>query len=148
MLPDVTVFDQILRIAALVERDTARSLAPAGLTTARMHLLWVIHHAGPMTQQKLAAALAVTPRNVTGLVDALVESGLVTREPHPTDRRAVEVTLTAAGNRITSAAARDHASVAEDLLSAVPAADRAAFERGLAAVVDRLDALVAEGRWP
>jgi hypothetical protein len=36
----------------------------------------------------------VSPRNVTGLVDGLAESGFVTREPHPTDRRATLVALT------------------------------------------------------
>ncbi len=41
-----------------------------------------------MTQRALADALQVTPRNVTGLVDALADSGFVERAPHPTDRRA------------------------------------------------------------
>lgn len=33
-------------------------------------------------------SLVAEPRNVTDLVDALERDGYVTREPHPTDRRA------------------------------------------------------------
>ena len=64
-----------------------------GLTPSRTHLLWELGHRGPVPQRVLAEALKVTPRAVTGLVDALAADGLVTREPHPTDRRAALVTL-------------------------------------------------------
>jgi DNA-binding MarR family transcriptional regulator len=50
-----------------------------------------------MTQQALSHMLRCTPRNVTGLVDALQAAGLVTREAHPTDRRATIVHLTDQG---------------------------------------------------
>jgi DNA-binding MarR family transcriptional regulator len=42
----------------------------------------------------------VTSRNITGLVDGLVATGFVTREAHPTDRRATLVTLTEHGKAI------------------------------------------------
>jgi len=38
---------------------------------------------------ELAARLGITSASMTSLVDRLVASGHVTREPHPTDRRAV-----------------------------------------------------------
>jgi len=37
---------------------------------------------------------------VTGLVDALADTGFVARRPHPTDRRATLVTLTVRGTRL------------------------------------------------
>lgn len=37
----------------------------------------------------LASRLGITSASMTGLVDRLVAGGYVTREPHPTDRRAV-----------------------------------------------------------
>ena len=75
----------------------ARFEREEGLTSARVHLLWVLGTTGPSTQQALAHALEVTPRNVTGLVDGLVASGHVTREPHEGDRRRTQVTVTASG---------------------------------------------------
>lgn len=38
---------------------------------------------------ELAARLGITSASMTSLVDRLVASGYLTREPHPTDRRAV-----------------------------------------------------------
>lgn len=90
-------FDRIMQLSSLITSDMARFERETGLTPARTHLLWVLGAGGPATQQQLAAALDVTPRNVTGLVDGLVASGHVTREPHPTDRRATLVTPTAHG---------------------------------------------------
>jgi DNA-binding MarR family transcriptional regulator len=99
MPDDVQVFDRLLEIALLIQEDMARELEPVGLTAARTHLLWVVRHSGPSTQQALASALQVSARNVTGLVDALEKGGFVRREPHPTDRRATLVTLTEQGTR-------------------------------------------------
>ena len=59
--------DRLLLIADLFQRDMARAFDGTGLTTARVHLLWVLQHAGPSTQQTLAQLCDVTPRNITGL---------------------------------------------------------------------------------
>ena len=56
-----------------------------------------------MTQRELSRALRCTPRNVTGLLDALEDSGLVVRRPHPRDRRASLVNLTLGGKRTSAA---------------------------------------------
>src|SRR5688500_18630246 len=96
---DVHVFDRLLEIALLIQEDMGRELEPVGLTTSRTHLLWVIHHSGPSTQQALASALQVSARNITGLVDGLEAGGFAHRSPHPTDRRATLVSLTEQGTQ-------------------------------------------------
>ena len=68
--------------------------------------MWLLHQHGPSTQRELAEALGVSARNVTGLVDALVETGFVTRGPHPTDRRATLVSLTAHGAEVADRTGR------------------------------------------
>ena len=68
-----------------------------GITYARMRLLGALHCRGPQTMSSLSGELGVTPRNVTALVDALEEEGLVRRSPHPTDRRATVVEMTPQG---------------------------------------------------
>src|SRR5687768_14866180 len=97
MAGPTAALDKVLKLATLVGADLARFERESGLTTPRTHLLWVLGAAGPSTQQSLAVALDVSARNVTGLVDGLVSSGHVSREPHPTDRRATLVTPTAEG---------------------------------------------------
>jgi hypothetical protein len=79
--------DRVLELTVLLGRDMADSLAREGLTDSRAHLLWQLQQRGPCTQRTLAADLHVTPRAITALVDGLVATGFVTREPHPSDRR-------------------------------------------------------------
>ena len=85
----------------------------------------------------------MSPRNVTGLVDALEAGGYVTRSPHPSDRRATIVSLAASARRLMREMQREHAELTADLLGAVEPADRAALERGVDAIAARLRELVA-----
>jgi DNA-binding MarR family transcriptional regulator len=148
MTATTAVLDRVLMLAQLVQADLGRFEREQGLTTPRVHLLWVLGATGPSTQQALASALDVTPRNITGLVDGLVASGHVTREPHPGDRRATLVTPTALGASTVAGLARSHAELADQLFGDVPQARLAAFDRVLAATVERfaglLDAQAAE----
>src|SRR5579859_2905228 len=103
-----SALDRVLELTVLLGDDMARDLARRGLTRSRAHLVWELHRLGPSTQQTLADALGVTPRAITGLVDALAEGGFVTRERHPRDRRATLVTFTRQGKRAAEALERDH----------------------------------------
>src|SRR5262249_35053270 len=78
-----------------------------GLTPARAEVIWLLHHGGPRTQRQLSQALKCTPRNVTGLVDALEAAGFVARRAHPTDRRATVVCLTRRGKTLVTQWHRD-----------------------------------------
>jgi DNA-binding MarR family transcriptional regulator len=63
----------------------------------RVRVLELLGSGGPAIMRDLAEALGATARNVTAIVDALEEAGLVLRAPHPTDRRATMVELTDRG---------------------------------------------------
>ena len=122
----------------LLHRDATRTLARLGLTVPRTHVVWLLHHRGPMTQRALADALEVTPRNVTGLVDGLVETGFVTREAHPADRRAILVSLTEHGRSVLADMDRSHREAAAMLFGGMPPESREAFAEGLEHVLGRL----------
>jgi DNA-binding MarR family transcriptional regulator len=72
-----------------------------GLSEGRVHVLSVLasapEHQLPLGE--LAERLAVTPRNITGLIDHLERDGLVERVDDPNDRRMTYARLTAAGAR-------------------------------------------------
>lgn len=99
MKKQIAVLDRLLEVVALFNDDMEQTLGAQGITQARAHLLWRLA-GGPLTSALLAESMAVTPRNVTGLVDGLVAAGFVTREPHPTDRRASLVVLTKKGGAV------------------------------------------------
>ena len=135
--------DQVFLLTVLVARDVNDGLVRMGLTEARAHLLWEVRAQGPCTQRALASALRVTPRAITALVDGLVETGFVTREPCPADRRATLVTFTELGRSTAAAMADGHRELARHLFAGLPASEFDGFDTGLSHVVDRMRALLA-----
>jgi DNA-binding MarR family transcriptional regulator len=94
-----SALERLFELAVLLVDAMDKGLGERGLTRARAELIWRLSQQGAMTQRALSQVLQCTPRNVTGLVDALETSGLVARQPHPTDRRATLVALTEQGQR-------------------------------------------------
>jgi DNA-binding MarR family transcriptional regulator len=76
------------------------ALRPCGLTHVQFVLLasltW-LQHDGPVTQRALAKHAATDPMMTSQVVRALAARELIRREPHPDDKRAVSLTVTAAG---------------------------------------------------
>jgi DNA-binding MarR family transcriptional regulator len=83
------------------------------LTPALFALLnYLAAHEGA-TQRAIGTAMGIDPSTMVSLVDALQRDGLATRRPHPNDRRAHAVTITAKGRRVLERA-RKMANEAED----------------------------------
>ncbi|GAA2628309.1 MarR family winged helix-turn-helix transcriptional regulator [Streptomyces vastus] len=139
--PASVSLDRLFELAEVLGAMMARGVAERGLTTARAGLLWALLHDGPMTQRALAARLRVTPRNVTGLLDALQAEELVTREAHPTDRRATLVSLSSKGRTVTAALRGGRDSMADELFGDMPTSQLEAFQGGLEVVIERLRAM-------
>jgi DNA-binding MarR family transcriptional regulator len=141
----ITLLDHVLEVAVLINEDMNSSLGKLGLTPARTHLLWELFHRGPCTQRVLADALGVTPRNVTGLVDGLEQTGYVTRRPHPVDRRATLVTLTDHGTAVMAQMEKEQGHFARLLFADLSDRQLDALGRGLAHVLGRLREAVPKG---
>jgi DNA-binding MarR family transcriptional regulator len=137
------VLDRVLELVVLLNDDMTHAIEALDLTPSRTHLLWELGQGGPVTQRVLADALKVTPRAVTGLVDALVESGFVTREPHPADRRARLVTFTPEGKKLIANLQRDHRALARALFGSMSHREFDSFARGLGDVITSLRAHLA-----
>lgn len=76
-----------------------------------------------LTLGELSRRMMVSNGNITGLVERLVELGLVERQPHPTDRRAAFVRLTAAGHASFADMAAEHGGWIAELFEGVVEAD-------------------------
>src|SRR5579864_5399619 len=68
-----------------------------GLSEGRVGVLFRLFRCGDLPLGEMAEDLAMTPRNMTGLVDHLERDGLVERVPDTEDRRSVRARLTPAG---------------------------------------------------
>jgi len=119
--------DRLFDLAVVLGEMMDRRLAEHGLTPARAEVIWLLHQGGPCTQRELSQSLKCTPRNVTGLVDALEAAGFAARGAHPTDRRATLVRLTDRGTALVADWRRDRDHGATQLLGDTSAADLATF---------------------
>ena len=136
--------DRVLELTVLLSRDATESLAREGLTESRAHLVWQLQQRGPCTQATLAADLHVTPRTITALIDGLVTTGFVTREPHPTDRRATLVTFTQKGRATAQGLVDAHRRLARQLFADLPGDVFDDFDAGLRHVITRFRGVLAE----
>jgi MarR family transcriptional regulator, transcriptional regulator for hemolysin len=71
-----------------------------GMTRAQWGVLMRLEREEGMVQAELAEALEIQPISLARLVDRLCQQKLVERRPHPRDRRANRLYLTAKGRAI------------------------------------------------
>ena len=111
------------------KEDVAKEI---GVSFARVRVLRRLIEE-PLTLKALSARLNADPPYVTLMIDNLEDLGLVERKPHPSDRRAKLVELTAPG--------RAAAQRAEQLLSAPPPEMLNLTRTQLASLADTLNAV-------
>lgn len=119
-------------------RRGARVASPGNsLAVAQLELLSAVaEHPGARPGQ-LAGLLHMRPNTVTTIVNALTAQGMIGRAAHQGDRRAVELSITDAGQRAVHAWQATNSAVLHLALSTLPAGQR----RILAAAVPALGAL-------
>jgi DNA-binding MarR family transcriptional regulator len=91
------ILDQLEPLIARQRRAVAREGCFRAISSTQLHVLFMLMSDGPSTMSQLAEALDVSLPNVTGLIDRMVEHGLVERGRDSDDRRVVTVSTTAAG---------------------------------------------------
>ncbi len=113
-------------------------LGDCGVTYARMRLLGTLHCNGPQIMSDISDELGVTRRNVTALVDALEEEGLVRRMPHPSDRRATIIELTSRGAETTDSMYNGYRGAAAELFADLSEDERRELVRLLGSLREAL----------
>ena len=135
--PEVAARVWLAMRAFVAAHDRRRDLQKAldlGRGLGRVKVL-VLLTDGPMTLRDIAEANGVDAPYATVIVDKLVSRGLVERTAHPDDHRRKLVKLTAAG--------REAAALAGQILAEPPAALRVLAAGDLAVLEDVLTRLVA-----
>jgi MarR family transcriptional regulator, organic hydroperoxide resistance regulator len=70
------------------------------LTVAQLKSLFFISNEGSTNIRKLAIALGVTPANVTGIVDRMLQQDLISRTENSEDRRMLLLQVTDKGRAL------------------------------------------------
>jgi DNA-binding MarR family transcriptional regulator len=131
----------LLREVARLYTRAQRVVADCCRTTStQCHLLTELQRTGPLPLSELGTRASLEKSWVSRAVEAMVERGLVTKEPNPADARSWLVTLTAAGQRTVDELNQTLDAHAEQLLDSLSARERAEVENSLRLLMQALQA--------
>jgi DNA-binding MarR family transcriptional regulator len=116
-----------------------------GMSYARGRVVAALAVSGPVLMRALSQAVGVTPRTITGLIDALEADGWVERRAHPSDRRATIIALTPAGETTFARLNQNYGDLSRDMASGIPEPDLHIALRVIEHISARLDDAVSRG---
>ena len=109
------------------------------ITVAQLKSLFFISHQGTTNLSKLAAVLGVTPTNVTGIVDRMVQKGLVTRTESDQDRRILLLRATAQGEELVAKRRQRRIGHMSEVLARMSVDELATLAQGFASLVTAVE---------
>jgi DNA-binding MarR family transcriptional regulator len=122
---------RILHAGRRLEAAIAASAAERGLSVPEGDILFTLRRSRELrlSPSQLADWLFVTSGTMTGRLDRLEQRGLIRRVPHPTDRRGMDVELTAEGRRLADELVTQHVENEERLMSGLSRDERRTLEK-------------------
>jgi DNA-binding MarR family transcriptional regulator len=146
---DPAAVDAVLTASRSLIAVATRSLGAAAeeTTIAQYRALVVLASRGPRRMVDLAAALDVAPSTAGRMCDRLVRKGFIRRHRARADRRAVLVSVTAAGRQVVDQATARRRALIEDILRRLPAPRQQAVAEALAAFADAAGE-IPDSQWP
>ena len=149
----MAVFGRIYRIARNVGDRQETVYAQFGINRGEFDVLATLRRSGEpyqLTPTALCDTMMLTSGGMTGRIDRLERRGLVRRSQHPSDRRALVVTLTEKGRAVVEEAVCAGLAAQRQVLERLPARSRAHLANLLrdllAASVDDVESLSGTGR--
>jgi DNA-binding MarR family transcriptional regulator len=144
-----TLIKEIIELQRKVDRyrrgttlDAWMNLPP--ITVPQIKSLFFISNQGSTSLGKLASALGVTPANVTGIVDRLVEHKLITRVENTQDRRMLIVRTTEKGEELVANLRERKKSYLSKALSDLNSDELTNLSQGLASLVKAFESQQGE----
>jgi DNA-binding MarR family transcriptional regulator len=146
---DEAAVDAVLTASRTLIAVATQSLGAAAedTTIAQYRALVVLASRGPQRMTDLAAALAVTPSTAGRMCDRLVRKGLIRRHRARSDRRAVQVSVTAAGREVVDQATARRRALIAGILGKLPARQQSAVASALAAFAAAAGE-IPDSQWP
>jgi DNA-binding MarR family transcriptional regulator len=132
--PSADAATGLIQLSGLVQGLYARISQRHDLTPVQARLLCIVAD-HPRGMAELAQCFGVEKAALTGLVDRVERRGLAKRTPVHGDRRALNVTLTDAGQRSAAAFHSEVTAELERLLMSLSPPDREHFQRAMGAII-------------
>lgn len=131
-----SIMDLLKRLGPAMHNDAPEPWLALNLTITQLKSLFFINFEGHSNSKMLAQALNVTPPNVTGIIDRLVEQGLVSREENPENRRMQLLKVTEKGVTLLSELNEQSVNRFSGILAQLSTDDLSALNRGLSALIE------------
>jgi DNA-binding MarR family transcriptional regulator len=109
------------------------------LPVAQLKTLFIILNRETTNYRTLARDLCVTPGNVTGIIDRLVEQGLVTRRQDTKDRRVIWLEASKKGRELFSNLMETEIRHSISILEYMKLDDLIAFAKGLTGFIEAVE---------
>jgi DNA-binding MarR family transcriptional regulator len=124
--PDATEFagQLFFRLWRASHTRIAERLESVGLTPASFGVLNLLGKRDAAIQQEIGKAMGIDPSTMVALLDGLEEAGLATRRPHPDDRRARQVAITAKGRKALERGRKLNDEVEDEVLKGLSKTER------------------------
>jgi DNA-binding MarR family transcriptional regulator len=129
---DESLADAFWSVARRLRETSQETLAPWDITPAQFRALRAARRRGELRLSELSGLLHIAARSTTEVIDALEARGLVSRRPHPDDRRAILVAVTDQGQSVLDAITKARGTEVERAFDRLTPADRSDLARILA----------------
>lgn len=128
--PDpLRVWLRFVRLQQRLSAAVSGELRKIGLSIPQFDVISTLTEREGMSQQDLAERLYVTKGNVSGLIDRMVDAGMVERRPIPGDRRSHALHLTQHGRDLADRGIALQRSYVDATLGRLAADDVAELDR-------------------
>jgi DNA-binding MarR family transcriptional regulator len=146
---DPAAVDAVLTASRSLIAVATRSLGSAAeeTTIAQYRTLVVLASRGPQRMVDLAGALDVAPSTAGRMCDRLVRKRLIRRHRPRADRRAVLVSITAAGRQVVDQATARRRELIAGILAKLPLQQQRAAAEALRAFAEAAGE-VPDSQWP
>ena len=144
----IGIVTRIWRLARYLDRARSRELADLGTDRATLDVLAMLRRSGKpyrMTAGELTKASLVTSGAISLRLDKLQRAGLITREFHASDRRRVNVELTASGVALVDSVVEKLMDHETELLDTLDANEQAELRRLLKKLLGRFETADSDG---
>jgi DNA-binding MarR family transcriptional regulator len=119
----------LAQLGSYISSDFQRRLAPIGADPRTYAVLVALASDDGQSQRQLSERLGIHRNAMVTVIDNLEQRGLAKRLPHPEDRRAVAVTLTAKARRLLPALHEQGRSIEDQITAPLSPKESATLRR-------------------